>query len=93
MKCPNKKCRRETDREVTKVDKQGKVTTGCHACLHRQAHPHLYSGKKIWTGQDAYGVERNAELNYEFEKQTMESAARTRRRMDYDTKLATVGID
>lgn len=92
MKCPNKKCRRETDREVTQVDRHGKVSTGCHACLHRQTHPHLYTGRKIWTGEDAYGVERNAEMNHEFEKKAMANAAQQRRRMAYDQKLATQGI-
>lgn len=92
MKCPNKKCRRVTDRQITKVDKTGRVYTGCHVCLPREFNAHVYTGRKIWTGEDAYGVERNAEMNYDFEKKAMEGAARQRRRMDLDSRLAEAGL-
>ena len=77
MICTNKKCRKTTDRLVVKVDAKGKAREGCPACLSLGGTPHLYSGKKIWSGDDVYGREKCSEKNHEFFKKT---EARVQRR-------------
>lgn len=87
MICPNKNCRQVTDREVTKVDKHGKARTGCWACFDRAPLEHAYTGKKIWSGEAAYGVEKNKEKNYEYGQKLIANAATQRRRNAYDDTL------
>lgn len=78
MICPNKKCKRETRVLLVIVDKDGTKREGCHTCLSRQPIGHLYSGKKIWSGDDVYGREGCSEKNHEWGQKIAARAERKR---------------
>jgi len=80
VRCPNKKCRRETPKLVIKFSKDGKKYEGCPACIDVLLEPHVYTGRKFWCGTEVYGIDGNKEKAYEFDKRLKEKAALNRRR-------------
>lgn len=55
MICPNKKCRKVVPRLVCKTDKRGKSFWGCVSCIRALFEPHVYTGRKLWAGNEVYG--------------------------------------
>lgn len=81
MRCPNRKCKKQTDRIVVRVDKEGKARQGCYACIDRGVHEHVYTARKFWTGEEAYGAKKNEEMNQEWGRKLVERASNPRRHM------------
>ena len=78
MICPN--CRFETTRTISRFDEDGKhVTTGCPSCFHYVQRGHIHTGRKIWTGPEAYGDKKDTEMNWEFLDRVTERAAKMRK--------------
>lgn len=65
---------------LIKVTPAGKVIEGCHTCVPVRYEQNLYTGKKIWTGIQVDGVERNREKIHAFGEKIARRAAETRRR-------------
>lgn len=88
MKCPNKRCRRETPKILftLRTDrKSGKVkpVEGCPACFEHLKAAALYTGRKIWLGTEAYGEDKTREKNHEWGKKITERAAHNRSQNSY----------
>ena len=80
MRCPNKHCGIETSRMVIKTDRSGKVSEGCPACLPPIGTAHLYTGKKIWAGSQAYTPSQIEQKNHDWFDRTANRAADMRKR-------------
>ncbi len=80
MRCPNKSCGRETDRTISRFDEDGKLLMeGCPSCFRHRTRGHIHTGRKIWTGPEAYGDKKDTEMNYEFLDRMSTRAAKMRR--------------
>lgn len=78
MCCPN--CRRETPSLLIKVDKRGRVSEGCHACLGAPRTVNVRTGKKVWAGSEVDGLEKNKEKIHAFGERLAARAAEHRKR-------------
>lgn len=83
MRCPNRKCRRQTDRLLIKVDGRGKKSEGCHACIGGPQTVNVRTGKKIWAGTDVDGVKGNREKIEAFGEKLANRAAQMRRKNSF----------
>lgn len=80
MRCPNKKCRRQTGRLIIKFTKDGKKLEGCPECLPLGGTPKVRTGKKIWAGSEVYTQEQMQEKNHNWITGVADRAANMRRR-------------
>ena len=82
MRCPNKACGRETSRQVSWADKEGKIFTGCHACIWsfrpEAKNVNVRTGRKIWHAYEAYGKKKTIEKNKQWIAGVEQRAARQR---------------
>lgn len=84
MRCPNRRCRRVTDRLKCMVNRRGRAKWGCASCIRvlagfEKPDRNLYTGRKIWSGYAAYGVEKTIQKNHDWIEKVSERAARMRR--------------
>ena len=78
MRCPT--CKRRTTKTITRFDEEGKaVMRGCPACFRHKARGHIHTGKKIWSGYEAYGVEKTIQKNHDWIEGVAARAAKMRR--------------
>jgi len=73
--CPN--CGFENARLLTTADKEGKLRQGCTRCIGQMRR--LYTGRKLWTGYQAYGKENTMQKNRDWIEKVAERAAHMRR--------------
>lgn len=66
MKCPS--CKRQSRKLLIIFDKKGEKSEGCEACLRPSGTAHLYTGRKLWTGDEVYGREKCLEKDHAFEQ-------------------------
>jgi hypothetical protein len=88
MRCPNKRCKLETSKIITGFRSNrttGKLTKiqGCPACYDYLKNPALYTGRKIWVGEEAYGKAKTHQMNMDWIDKASERAARNRRDTAY----------
>lgn len=88
MKCPNKRCGRETDRTITafrtnRNSGKARKVEGCPACFEHVMERNVYSGRKIWTGHEAYGAKKTTQKNWDWIEKSKERAAKNRRETTY----------
>jgi hypothetical protein len=88
MKCPNKRCGRETGRILFTVRTnlntgKSKDVKGCPACFEQLKANALYTGRKIWLGTEAYGEDGVREKNHQYGERLKASAERNRRDVSY----------
>jgi hypothetical protein len=78
VKCSNKPCGQETDRQIFWADKRGRGHWGCPNCI-RFIRERVRTGKKFWHSYEVYGVEKTKQKNYDWFKHQQEKAAARRR--------------
>ena len=83
MRCPNRRCRRQTERKLCWSDKRGKPHWGCPACIHtfrpENRDVNVRTGRKIWHAYEVYGAKKTMEKNQEWIGKVSERAAKNRR--------------
>ena len=81
MKCPS--CGGDVGRIITTFRKtrSGGVrkVEGCRDCFQIQLERKPYTGRKIWSAYDAYGVKKTIQMNHDWIERTAAKAARNRR--------------
>jgi len=80
MKCPNRKCRKQTGKLVIKFTTTGKKLEGCPLCMPLSGTPSVRTGKKIWAGSQVYTPSQLEEKNHAFFDRTAKRAAENRKR-------------
>jgi hypothetical protein len=78
MRCPNRKCRKQTGRTITAY-RGTKMVTGCPSCFEARMSPNVRTNKKIWTGKDAYGEAKTKQMNRDWIEGSAERAAKMRK--------------
>lgn len=83
MKCPNRRCRQQTNKQVCWTDKKGKAHWGCSNCIWsfrpEAKNSRVRTGRKIWHSYEVYGQEKTMEKNQEWIKGVEHRAALNRR--------------
>jgi ribosome-binding protein aMBF1 (putative translation factor) len=68
MKCAS--CGRDTPKTITGFKKDGTPVQGCPSCYDGTGEVdrdnNVFTGKKIWTGEQVYGRKKNRRLNHEW---------------------------
>jgi hypothetical protein len=82
MRCPT--CKQESDRiiiafPVNRETGRMRKVEGCENCFRPQVDAHVYTGKKIWHGYEAYGVKKTMQMNQDWAANLQVRAARRRR--------------
>lgn len=81
MKCPG--CKRKNARRIITAFRGSKKIEGCENCFRARFEAHVYTGRKLWTGDEVYGRERCREMNLEFEHRTIQERTALNRRRNY----------
>lgn len=81
MKCPG--CKRKDARKLIVGFRGSRKIEGCDACFSARFDPHVYTGRKLWSGDEVYGKQRNHEMNMQFEQNLVNEASRLGRRRNY----------
>jgi len=83
MRCPNRKCRKPTPKIIVvfRRDQKGHAVKieACPACFEQRSAPRVYTGRKCWVAEEAYGKEKTHQMNMDWADKIKERAARMRR--------------